>query len=79
MLASYKNALIKNVVILFAFFCAFESIDFFFRNQVYTIQYNTTVFYTAPSLQVPRTRERNAWVAFITIVHFRASAFGRCR
>ena len=35
------------------------------------IQYNTTVFYTAP-----RTRERSAWVAFITTVHFHASAFG---
>ena len=28
---TYKNALIKNVVILFAFFCAFESIEYFFK------------------------------------------------
>ena len=27
----YKNELIKNFVILFAFFCAFEPIDFFFK------------------------------------------------
>ena len=25
----YKNELIQNLVILFAFFCAFEPIDFF--------------------------------------------------
>ena len=27
---TYKNALMKNLVILFAFFCAFEPIDYFF-------------------------------------------------
>ena len=29
----YKNELIENFIILFAFFCAFEPIDYFFLNR----------------------------------------------
>ena len=39
----------------------------------------TTVFLYRVQSTGTRTWERNAWVAFISTVHFHASAFGRCR
>ena len=52
-------------------------------NEIHTMQYNTIhyncLLYRAQSTVYDRTRERNKWIAFITTVHFQASAFGRCR